>query len=127
VAKRPLLATSDSVPLITALPLPAREPEAPQTPEELFGRLQVVDSRLDNLWAEQADALRAYASDHIGSSDVALELPTGSGKTLVGLLIAEWRRQHQKERAAYVCPTNQLARQIHEKSHGYGIDPDRAQ
>lgn len=47
---------------------------------------------LDNLWSEQADVLRIYAETHVDDHDVALELPTGSGKTLVGLLIAEWRR-----------------------------------
>lgn len=103
------------------LPLPKREPEPPETPEELFGRLQVTDPALDNLWSQQADVLRAYAKDHRTTSDVALELPTGSGKTLVGLLIAEWRRLRLSERVAYVCPTNQLARQVHEKASGYGI------
>lgn len=83
----------------------------------------MVDPRLDNLWSEQADVLRAYAAGHVESADVALELPTGSGKTLVGLLIAEWRRLAMGERVAFVCPTNQLARQTYEKSRGYGIEP----
>jgi len=104
------------------LPLPPRHPEAPETPEELFGRLQVSDPALDNLWSQQADVLRSYASEHRTSPDVALELPTGSGKTLVGLLIAEWRRQRLGERCAFVCPTNQLARQVHAKAAGYDID-----
>lgn len=60
----------------------------------------MVDPRLDNLWSEQADALRAYAPNHVATADVALELPTGSGKTLVGLLIAEWRRLKLGERVA---------------------------
>lgn len=89
----------------------------------MFGRLHITDERLDNLWAEQADVLRIYAEEHIGDRDVALELPTGSGKTLVGLLIAEWRRLKLGERTAFVCPTNQLARQVHSKSLGYGIQP----
>jgi Rad3-related DNA helicase len=29
----------------------------------------------------------------IDAADLALELPTGTGKTLIGLLIAEWRRR----------------------------------
>lgn len=106
-----------------SLPLPKEKPEAPQSPEELFGRLHVSDERLDNLWSEQADVLRIYAEEHVGDHDVALELPTGSGKTLVGLLIAEWRRMKLGERTAFVCPTNQLARQVHAKSLGYGIEP----
>ena len=44
--------------------------------------------------------------------DLALELPTGSGKTLVGLLIADWRRRAKRHRVVYACLTNQLARQV---------------
>jgi len=52
---------------------------------------------------------------------VAIELPTGAGKTLVGLLIAEWRRQFYDERVAYLCPTRQLARQVVNQASKYGI------
>lgn len=34
----------------------------------------------------------------INSANVALELPTGSGKTLIGLLIGEFRRKVKDER-----------------------------
>jgi hypothetical protein len=77
---------------------------------------------VDNLWSEQADVLRLYVEGHVDSDDVALELPTGSGKTLVGLLIAEWRRLKFEHTAAFVCPTNQLARQTWAKAQGYGIE-----
>ena len=40
------------------------------------------------LFAHQADILRKYEAEMMQKSDVAIELPTGSGKTLVGLLIA---------------------------------------
>jgi superfamily II DNA or RNA helicase len=49
---------------------------------------------------------------HVGRTDLALELPTGTGKTLVGLLIAEWRRQTGNERVLYLCATRQLAHQV---------------
>ncbi|SKT79382.1 DEAD/DEAH box helicase [Mycobacteroides abscessus subsp. massiliense] len=54
--------------------------------------------------------------------DLALELPTGTGKTLIGLLIAEWRRRHKRERALYVCPTRQLAHQVGAQAARYGIN-----
>lgn len=41
-----------------------------------------------------------------------MELPTGSGKTLVGLLIADWRRRSKRHRVVYACLTNQLAGQV---------------
>ena len=59
--------------------------------EALFRDLKNRDPRIQHLWSHQADIIRVYheAIDH---RDIALELPTGTGKTLVGLLIAEWRR-----------------------------------
>jgi hypothetical protein len=63
------------------------------------------------LWSHQADVLRSWFKEHRDAADVAIELPTGAGKTLVGGLIAEFERRTKLHRAAYLCPTNQLARQ----------------
>jgi hypothetical protein len=41
--------------------------------------------------------------------------------SLVGLRIAEFRRQPRSERVAYLCPTRQLARQVHAQALKYGI------
>ena len=55
-------------------------------------------------------------------SDVALELPTGTGKTLIGLLIGEYRRRKLRERVVYVCPTKQLVYQTANYAiENYGI------
>ena len=75
-----------------------------------------------HLWAHQADALRTYYEEHRDTPDIALEFPTGAGKTLVGVLIAEWRRRALSERAAFVCSNNQLAHQAAAKARGYGVD-----
>jgi superfamily II DNA or RNA helicase len=48
--------------------------------------------------------LRTYIAEAATASDVALQLPTGSGKTLVGLLLAEWRRRKNHERTEYGRP-----------------------
>ncbi|WP_326914814.1 DEAD/DEAH box helicase [Sphingopyxis chilensis] len=67
--------------------------------------------------------LEQYAAQLEGKSDVALQLPTGSGKTLVGLLIADWRRIKLGNRAVYLCPTKQLVRQtVSQARSQYGID-----
>jgi hypothetical protein len=90
-----------------------RVPErVPANPEQLFGMLPRKRDGIGPLWSHQADQLREYYESHVESPDVALELPTGSGKTLVGLLIAEWRRRARSERVVYACPTKQLARQV---------------
>src|SRR5687768_6767507 len=103
------------------LPIPRRSSPAPESPEALYDTLTVRDSDVEHLWAHQADSLRAYMAQHVSAPDVALEFPTGAGKTLVGLLIGEWRRQVHGHPVAYVCPTNQLAHQAHRKAAEYGI------
>lgn len=89
-------------------------------PESLFRDLR--DRTVEGLLAQQADMLRNYMS-HVDKRDIALELPTGSGKTLVGLLIAEWRRRTKRERCLLLCPTKQLVHQVVEQSsEKYGIN-----
>ncbi len=54
---------------------------------------------------------REYAEKYVATSDVAFELPTGTGKTTVSLVIAEWWRL-QSRRVAILSLTNQLAGQV---------------
>ena len=104
------------------LPVPSKRPAPPKTPEDLYDALQGSDPNVRHLWAHQADALRTYYEEHRETDNVAMEFPTGAGKTLVGALIAEWRRRALSERVAFVCPNNQLANQAATKAQGYGID-----
>jgi hypothetical protein len=91
-----------------------------ESPEALFHDLR--SRSVEGLLAHQADILRRYQAEAFDKSDVAIELPTGSGKTLVGLLIAEFRRLTRNERVVYLCPTRQLVRQVVEQSEKkYGI------
>jgi len=99
----------------------AQPPHKPKDPESLFADLHPTDENVKHLWAHQADVLRAYSKNHEKTSDVALELPTGMGKTLVGLILAEYRRQKYDERVAYLCPTRQLAYQVGRQAASYGI------
>lgn len=105
-----------------SLPVPPSRSSVPDTPEALYDRLRGTDSQVQNIWSHQADVLRIYHEKHVQTADIALELPTGAGKTLVGLLIAEWRRLKLKQRVVYVCPNNLLARQVVDRASGYGID-----
>lgn len=90
------------------------------TPQEMYqdNKLKKIMGPLDY----QSAMLEAYMKK-IDSKNIALELPTGSGKTLVGLLIAEFRRRKNKEKVLFLCPTNQLVHQVQEQASGkYGID-----
>jgi hypothetical protein len=91
-----------------------------ESPESLFHDLR--SRKIAGLLSQQADLLRKYTAEAVKESDVALQLATGSGKTLVGLLIAEWRRLKFKERVVYLCPTNQLVHQVVDMANAhYGL------
>jgi superfamily II DNA or RNA helicase len=47
--------------------------------------------------------MQKYVAEAQSAADVALQLPTGSGKTLVGLLIGEWLRRKNREPVVFLC------------------------
>src|SRR5687767_9607086 len=104
---------------MTKFKIPRTKPAKPSSPEELFRTLK-RSPKVPHLWAHQADILRAYVG-HVAAPNIALELPTGAGKSLIGLLIAEFRRLVRDERIAYLCPTRQLAAQVQAQAAQYGI------
>lgn len=92
--------------------------DRPSSPEELYGNLR--KKQIMYLWSHQADILRNYEENE-DKQDIAFELPTGTGKTLIGLLIGEYRRKKHNERIVYLCPTRQLAFQVSNLAKDYGI------
>lgn len=104
-----------------SFPTRTRPSRPPTSPEDLFGSLPKISTRAPVLWAHQADQLRTYFEVHKDHTDVALELPTGSGKTLVGLLISEWRRRALSNRTLFACPTKQLAEQVQASAEAQGL------
>lgn len=90
------------------------------TPQEMYRdyRERKIKGPLDY----QSKMIDVYMSEGIKKGDVAIELPTGSGKTVIGLLIAEFRRRKFKEKVVYLCPNNQLVNQVVEAAtEKYGI------
>ena len=103
---------------------PASHATVPESPDRLFRDLP--RRKLASLFDHQGQVLRGYVGKALDVADVALQLPTGSGKTLVGLLIAEWRRRKFRERVVYLCPTRQLVNQVAEEAsakYGLTIEP----
>jgi hypothetical protein len=97
-------------------------PAAPD-PISLFHDLRAT-RKVEGLLSQQADILRAYTRTAADSENVAIRLPTGSGKTLVGLLLAEWWRRRANFRTLYLCPTKQLVNQVVEQATSkYGMTP----
>lgn len=91
-----------------------------ESPDRLFRDLP--RRKHASLYDHQGQVLRNYVAKALEATDVALQLPTGSGKTLVGLLLAEWRRRKYQERVVYLCPTRQLVNQVAEEAQAkYGL------
>lgn len=90
-------------------------------PVQLFRSLPLRKIETEN--PHQREVLLDYAAKHHDKTDLAIQLPTGSGKTLVGLMIAEWRRRKNSERVVYLCPTKQLVHQtVRQANEVYGLD-----
>jgi len=79
----------------------------PNAYEELFTRHR--SAKIPALWPWQSEVLSAYA---VTKGDVAVELPTGTGKTLIGLLAGEHHRETVGGAVAYLAGNKQLAQQI---------------
>jgi Rad3-related DNA helicase len=103
---------------------PTVQTTVPESPDRLFRDLP--RRKHASLFDHQGQILRTYVAKALETADVALQLPTGSGKTLVGLLLAEWRRRKFGERVVYLCPTRQLVNQVAEEaSSKYGLTVER--
>jgi superfamily II DNA or RNA helicase len=92
----------------------------PDSPEKIL--LTLPRRKIPGVLLHQGQMMQRYVRDALDAPDVALQLPTGSGKTLVGLLIGEWLRRKNPERVVYLCPTRQLVNQVVAQAEGqYGL------
>jgi|SRR3954466_4548072 len=62
----------------------------------------------------QREVLDAYSA--VTDDDIAIQLPTGGGKTLIGLLLGEHHLQEGK-RVAYLTGNNHLSDQVVNEAH----------
>lgn len=96
------------------------------TPQEMF-----QDNKMKNIIGlidYQSKMIDYYMqtmspNGEIHNKHVAFELPTGSGKTLIGLLIGEFHRRKYHRKVLFLCPTNQLVQQVCSQAKSqYGIE-----
>lgn len=102
-----------------------RESNNFSTPQEMFqdNKLKSIKGILDYQSAVINHYLTTISGKSIKNKSVAFELPTGSGKTLVGILIAEFHRRKFDRRCLFLCPTNQLVSQVCSQcEEQYGIE-----
>lgn len=88
-------------------------------PVELFRTLPKPE-HVNDLWDTQAAALRQW-HERRTEPDLVIRLNTGSGKTLVGLLIAESLRREVGKPTLYLAPTRQLVEQVLERANEFSI------
>ncbi|MGC4990507.1 DEAD/DEAH box helicase [Nocardia salmonicida] len=91
---------------------PKKDDATPASILELYAGLVRRPGASQGLWTQQSDILREYESRYSTTRELAVELPTGTGKTLPGLLLAEWNRRTKKRPIIYACPTRQLAEKV---------------
>ncbi len=90
------------------------------TPQEMYDDYK--NRKIEGIHDYQSKMIDLYMENAHSETDIALELPTGTGKTLIGLLIGEFRRRKYNEKVIYLCPNNQLVNQILDYSrNNYGI------
>lgn len=68
--------------------------------------------------------LQAYSARHLTTPDLAIEMPTGEGKTLLALLIADYALD-QGRSVAYLAGTRQLAERVEDEAAELGLEAVR--
>jgi len=110
--------------MMAFVPFATRGPSAPLPDDlvEFYRALPKDSSAPKDLWFHQGELVHSYAPDKLDALDVALQLPPGAGKTIVGGSIAEWRRRKFGERIVYACASKLLVKQTVTKLRSYGMD-----
>ena len=89
-------------------------------PLEIFEELP-KSSRINDLYNVQAEILRKWYESMRNEKNVIIELNTGGGKTLVGLLIALSTMRELGEGTLYLVENKQLADQVVDQATEMGI------
>jgi hypothetical protein len=89
------------------------------------GRLQAFgSSTFPSLRDAQRHVLAAYGESHLDTADLAIELSTGLGKTLIALLLADFALDQGKS-VAYLTGSNALTAQVKDQADSLGLAAHR--
>lgn len=88
-------------------------------PRKIFQHL-IKPEGVNELYASQSELLEAW-NKNPSQRDSVLKLPTGGGKSLVGLLMAQATLNELSLPVLYVTPTNQLNEQVRAEANRFGI------
>ncbi len=90
-------------------------------PRKIFDKITLRGS-IKNIWEPQAEALRDWHKKRT-VNDVVIQMSTGGGKTLVGLMIAQSLLHELNRRVVYVVANNQLVEQTVNRANELAIKP----
>jgi len=76
---------------------------------------------IEGLYGPQQEALTTWHQKHRAKNDVLFSLPTGGGKTVVGLLAAQSIVNETRGKVLYACATNQLVEQVRSQAEQCGL------
>ncbi len=79
------------------------------------------DSDKDVIRPQQIKILEKWYKDFRNKKDTIVKLPTGRGKTLIGLLILQSYLNEKKGPVVYICPNNYLVNQTIRQAESFGI------
>lgn len=98
-----------------------RKPANPIDPVDIFRALP-KPGRVRDLYTTQHDVLTEwFKRSQEGRKDIVIKLPTGGGKTLVNLLIAQSMLNERKELVLYLVPNHQLLQQVVKEAGDFSI------
>jgi RAD3-like DEAD/DEAH box helicase len=95
-------------------------PTPPRSYEEFWNSLQ-REPKYEYYYAHQLKILEDYEKIPAAQHDIAICLPTGSGKTVIGLCLSRFSQIRQKQLVLYLSPYTLLASQILEEAKGLDI------
>jgi hypothetical protein len=105
---------------IKNLKIDIRKSKAPIDPIEIFEGL-TLRGPIENIWGPQQEALKQWHNNHRKDVDNVIQMNTGGGKTLVGLLIAQSLLNETNGYVLYLCANNQLVEQTIQKAKECGF------
>jgi hypothetical protein len=96
-------------------------PPPPKTPSELWYSLTKIPKFRDHPRHYQMSALDEFIKAKDKHPDIAICLPTGTGKTAVGLLAGRFLQAQTPQRVLYLTPNNQLTGQVLDEARDLGV------
>lgn len=73
-------------------------------------------TKFSTLRPAQVEVLRIYVKEAYSKTDLAVELPTGAGKTLLALLILDYWRRAEGKKVAILTGNKALAKQVEQEA-----------